>query len=154
MTMQNALRISLVSLSMGLITACGSAPKYACKASLGLGCISVKGVYNKLNSGELNTKNPPKVRAREKIPSNINGIDAQGTLVTASAPTYIAPKVMRIWVGPWADQNGVYHSQSYVYQVVSKGSWLNQQNNDEIPKATPGESETSYLSSINAKNRK
>ena len=154
MKMRNTLKFTLVSLSIGLVSACGSAPKYACKASPGLGCISVKGVYDKLNKGELNTKKPSKVRVKEKVPSNDTGIDAQGTLVTASAPTYVAPKVMRIWIGPWADKNGVYHSQSYVYKVVSKGSWLNPQNDGAIPSEIPKESSTTYYSSIHTKKSK
>jgi len=133
-----------------LLSACGSAPKYACKPSLGLGCISVRGVYDKLNSGELEgkgSKRPTKIRSRNANPEQGQDITAEGTLVSADAPVYVAPKVMRIWIGTTADKNGVFHSQSYVYKVVSKGSWLNQEKESDTPVARPA----TYYSSIHEK---
>ena len=136
----------LIVLGLLTLTACGSAPKYACKAAVGLGCISVKGVYEKVASGELNTKKPISKPVQRHNPVEGDSTTSEGFLVNTSAPTYIAPKVMRILIGPWADKNGVYHSQSYVYKVVSKGRWLNQPGG-----VTPTDAPRVYYSSIHAK---
>ncbi len=142
----STLKVTLISTITLIIVACGSAPKYACKAAVGLGCISVRGVYDKVNSGELDRKESSKLKSHQQSPMKGSDINPQGTLVNASAPMYVAPKVMRIWIGPWADKNGVYHSQSYVYKVVSKGRWLNQPG-EQLPESSPA----IYSSSIHGK---
>lgn len=146
MIMQNKLGMHLVSVIALTLTACGSAPKYACKAAVGLGCISVKGVYEKVASGQLNTKKTISKPVQRHKPVEGDSATSEGILVNASAPTYIAPKIMRIWIGPWADKNGVYHSQSYVYKVVSKGRWLDQPGG-----VNPADAPRVYYSSIHAK---
>ncbi|VAW82979.1 hypothetical protein MNBD_GAMMA12-3102 [hydrothermal vent metagenome] len=146
MNNSHVLKITILSIVTSLVIACGSAPKYACKASLGLGCISVRGVYDKVTRGELNIKQPSKIKSPISKPSPEGYKPVHAMMVNVSSPTYVAPKVMRIWIGPWADKNGVYHSQSYVYKVVSKGRWLNQPG-----KGAPIEVPAVYTSSIHSK---
>jgi conjugal transfer pilus assembly protein TraV len=42
---------------------------------------------------------------------------------TSGIPLRTAPKVLRVWVAPWIDDNGDLHDQSYFYTQVSSGAW-------------------------------
>jgi len=47
-----------------------------------------------------------------------------GLLKKPLIPLKIPPKIMRILILPWVDENGVLHSQEYIYVEVDKGKWI------------------------------
>ena len=38
-------------------------------------------------------------------------------------PVYLPPPVIRLWIAPWQDARGVFHSEKYVYMLSGKGQW-------------------------------
>jgi len=38
-------------------------------------------------------------------------------------PIRSAPKILRVWIAPWIDQEGDLHQEGYVYLVVDHGTW-------------------------------
>lgn len=46
------------------------------------------------------------------------------------APLLSQPKMMRVWLSPYTDNDNIYHDQSYEYIIVSRGSW--NYNNNKI----------------------
>ena len=44
------------------------------------------------------------------------------------APLLSTPKMIRIWLTPYTDNDNIYHDQSYEYVIVDKGRW-NYSNN-------------------------
>ncbi|MFQ5779170.1 MAG: TraV family lipoprotein [Nitrospiria bacterium] len=39
-------------------------------------------------------------------------------------PVRSAPKILRVWVAPWIDDEGDLHQEGYLYLVVNHGRWL------------------------------
>lgn len=46
----------------------------------------------------------------------------------SGAPILSEPEILRVWVGPWEDEVGQFHDQSYVYTVVRDGQWVLKRN--------------------------
>ena len=46
------------------------------------------------------------------------------------APLLSQPKMMRVWLSPYTDNDNIYHDQGYEYIIVSRGSW--NYNNNKI----------------------
>ncbi|WP_018949055.1 TraV family lipoprotein [Thioalkalivibrio sp. ALMg11] len=46
----------------------------------------------------------------------------------SGAPILSEPEILRVWVGPWEDEVGQFHDQSYVYTVVREGQWVLKRN--------------------------
>lgn len=47
------------------------------------------------------------------------------------APLLSQPKMMRVWLSPYTDNDNIYHDQGYEYIIVSRGSW-NYNNNQML----------------------
>lgn len=59
------------------------------------------------------------------------------------APLLSQPKMIRVWITPYTDNDNIYHDQSYEYVIVDRGSW-NYSNNkvlfeNNIKDVTPGQ---------------
>ncbi|TWI69291.1 conjugal transfer pilus assembly protein TraV [Pseudoduganella lurida] len=98
----------------------GSTPRFACKAPDGVTCTSVSGVYANLEQ----RARPP---AQPSLPTAAapNG----HTLLPlaparAGQPLRSEPRVLRIWIAPWIDDEGTLHDQSYLYTQIDAGRWL------------------------------
>ena len=39
-------------------------------------------------------------------------------------PVYVPPPTIRLWIAPWQDARGVFHSGRYVYAVSGRGRWI------------------------------
>ncbi len=127
--MKVALYIGVTALLLGSCS--GKQARFACRPSQGLGCVSVSEVYNKVHSGtlELNKTTPRKKesgkRKNETVPAPASAKPRYVVLASAfQGPVYRKPKILRIWLGPWIDEHGVYHAQSYLYKVVEQGHWM------------------------------
>ena len=133
-----------------LATACaGGSSRYGCPAKSGHSCKSVSEVYAEAASGGGNVtdllqkasenkegahaggitgKRPSKGRVlrrgkdMRKKPGGGN-IPERRTEDKASMPVYLPPPVIRLWIAPWQDARGVFHSQKYVYMLSGKGRW-------------------------------
>jgi conjugal transfer pilus assembly protein TraV len=115
---------ALVGLAAGLallLGGCSTSPQYACGAAPGGKCESVTDAY---------------FAAIGKKTSGGKGDAPKATEATARVTQYIPegiairsqPQVLRVWMPPWEDNNGVFHDQGYSYFVADPGEWVLRQN--------------------------
>lgn len=115
---------ALVGLAAGLallLGGCSTSPQYACGAAPGGKCESVTDAY---------------FAAIGKKTTGGKGDAPKATEATARVTQYIPegiairsqPQVLRVWMPPWEDNNGVFHDQGYSYFVADPGDWVLKQN--------------------------
>ncbi len=103
---------------------------FACKAPPGVSCKSVSGVYANAQVGNL-----PGLRAGSNSAEQVPGTRPAATVPPAyvadplpialpGVPIRTQPRMVRIWVAPWVDEEGDLHDQSYIYMVLSNGRWM------------------------------
>lgn len=116
--------------------------EFACKAPDGVVCTSVSGVYVNSVAGALPAqKDPEKAKATPRNGLLSPAPEAAGkgaseprpygatppTTATAApvpgTPLLSPPKVLRLWLAPWVDEDGDLHDQSYVYVMWHRGEW-------------------------------
>jgi Type IV conjugative transfer system lipoprotein (TraV) len=94
----------------------GCAVKYGCPAPEGVQCKPISEVYRSLSHTE----------GAKKIPKESLTNSKAADLAPASetpVPIRSAPKILRVWVAPWIDQEGDLHQEGYLYLVVDHGTW-------------------------------
>ncbi|MXZ13252.1 MAG: TraV family lipoprotein [Candidatus Dadabacteria bacterium] len=124
----------------------GGSSRYGCPVKSGLSCKSVSEVYaeasgagaDPLYESPVDGKSAlPPARMWRRVPKGTEfraGKDARGPAEggkdpgaragnTGAMPVYAPPPVMRLWIAPWQDARGVFHSEKYVYVLVGKGRW-------------------------------
>lgn len=128
----------------------GGSSRYGCPAEPGYSCKSVSEVYAEAVSGgggaadifhspAENGKNAPVgktavkkllkgegFRSRDDARKQPGGGESTATRARdkETMPVYIQPPVIRLWIAPWQDARGVFHSQKYVYVLVGEGRWM------------------------------
>jgi conjugal transfer pilus assembly protein TraV len=130
MMKKQLLVLCVVSVSV-LFAGCSTSPNYACGSPAGGKCQSVKESYlaalgKKLSAGGSSSSSS----------SSSNGKPVEATSrVTQYVPEGVAirsmPQVMRVWVAPWEDANGVFHDQQYSYFVADPGQWTLKANTEK-----------------------
>ena len=121
----------------------GASARYGCPAPSGVSCESVSRVHAGVVSGRGRAeaeaaraaegkrarKGPP--RRRGAFPSAVplpRGERERETSPGVSAPAagepvYVAPRAVRVWMAPWRDSDGMFHSAKYVYALPERGTW-------------------------------
>jgi len=128
-----------------LLLACaGGSSRYGCPAESGYSCKSVSEVYAEAASGRKSgeqpflksLKNEKSARAAEERRFLKGGIfragknprrRAGGRKVTQpekAMPVYVPPRTIRLFIAPWQDARGVFHSGKYVYVISGRGRWM------------------------------
>ena len=130
----------------------GASARYGCPAAEGISCRSVSRVHSDVVSGR-DGREPPELRRGErkgkgrarrrgvpraetygaawnaKEPAGVfaaaSAEEPAGVFAAASAeePVYEAPRAVRIWIAPWADGDGAFHSAKYVWALPERGTW-------------------------------
>lgn len=99
--------------------------EFACRAPDGVVCTSVSGVYANTLAGTLPTRpaseTDPKPPAAE--PRSYGARPPVGTAPAAGTPLLSQPKVLRLWLAPWVDEDGDLHDQAYLYVMWHRGEW-------------------------------
>ena len=115
-----------VLLVAGLLNGCtslsgvGGETQYACPAPRGVQCGSVTANYLQSVRGELPGQ-PPTERAgaaQATTPGTANALADSGT------PLYFPPRILKLWVAPWEDRDGVLHDAGFVFVPIDRGHWL------------------------------
>jgi len=122
----------------------GGTTEFGCKAPAGVKCDSVSGTYYNALQQNLPSqqKSAPSEASREPrlldqpVVKNAapTAYSTKGEPTTrstalaltppADAPLRSPPRVLRLWIKPWEDSDGDFHSQSYVYVPIDTGRWL------------------------------
>ena len=127
----------------------GGSSRYGCPAKSGHSCKSVSEVYAETASGGGNLTDLLQKAPENEEGAHAGGITGKGPSKgaifrrgkgmrkqpggreiperraedKASMPVYLPPPVIRLWIAPWQDARGVFHSQKYVYVLSGKGRW-------------------------------
>jgi len=102
--------------------------KFACKAPDGVSCTSVSGVYANAQQNNLPALQSS-ARAAGKAPAPAtDGAPARpGTsalsVLAAGMPIRSQPRMLRVWIAPWRDEDDTLHDQSYLYVMIDPGQW-------------------------------
>jgi len=104
--------------------------KFACKAPDGVSCTSVSGVYANAQQNNLPALQSS-ARAAAKAPELAAATDgAPARLGTSALPILAAgmpirsqPRMLRVWIAPWRDEDDTLHDQSYLYVMIDPGQW-------------------------------
>lgn len=106
----------------------GCAVKYGCPAPDGVTCKPISEVYS--NDGGRG----PGAGGRERpgLETRDSGSAEENLSLTPGprspvpepvVPLRSAPKVLRVWVAPWIDEEGDLHQEGNLYVVVDHGAW-------------------------------
>ncbi len=120
-----------------LVSGCSSTPDYACKAPDGTTCKSITEVYQETD-GELRRKPIYSGDGSQEntITSYKPSLASERTVslpkIKPGDPVRVEPRILRIWLAPWEDEDGVFYDQSYIYAIIDRGRWLVSQNRNLI----------------------
>ena len=113
-----------------LLAGCSASPAYTCGSPQGGKCQSVTDAYLSALGKKLKGRS-----GSDADTPNGNGLAETRARVTQYVPEGVAirssPQVMRVWVAPWEDNNGVFHDQSYNYFVADSGEWTLRANTEK-----------------------
>lgn len=129
--------------SVLLMVGCASAP-YPCGEPGAGKCSSVTNNYQ--NSFQDYT-NPDDLPGTTGGTSRVTGGDQQSSSSSSpkqvfnfknyaqvpanGSPLLSTPKMLRVWITPYTDNDNIYHDQYYEYMIVDRGSW-NFNNNQRL----------------------
>ncbi len=110
--------------------------EFACKAPDGVVCTSVSGVYTNTLAGTLPAQlaDHPQGVAPESAteiqqkgpadtPRPYGATPPAGTAPATGTPLLSPPRVLRLWLAPWVDEDGDLHDQAYLYVMWHRGEW-------------------------------
>ncbi|MCH9741631.1 MAG: type IV conjugative transfer system lipoprotein TraV [Proteobacteria bacterium] len=123
------------------VTGLDAKDQFSCSAPDGVSCASVSEVNKMVDSGALPRKS--KLEMREAAAAEDDKGDSESTIIVpkiqnsvdmkaSHSPLVSAPKVIRIWIAPWEDKEGVLHDQSYIYAFANKPEWKLNHSREEI----------------------
>ena len=131
-------RLLFLFFALSASACAGGSSRYGCPAKSGHACKSVSEVYAETTSGTEDASGPLRkprgskksARAQKKLPKGMGfraGKDTRGdedaSRAKGAIPVYIPPRVIRLWIAPWQDSRGVFHSEKYIYVLAGKGRW-------------------------------
>jgi conjugal transfer pilus assembly protein TraV len=111
--------------------------EFACRAPDGVVCTSVSGVYANTLAGTLPTRHAGSA-STDATPRPASDTDPKppgakprpygasppaGTAPAAGTPLLSPPRVLRLWLAPWVDEDGDLHDQAYLYVMWHRGEW-------------------------------
>jgi conjugal transfer pilus assembly protein TraV len=109
--------------------------EFACQAPDGVVCTSVSGVYANTLAGMLSAPGSvPQSAAPESttdadpkypadLPRPYRATPPASAAPAAGTPLLSPPKVLRLWLAPWVDEDGDLHDQAYLYVLWHRGEW-------------------------------
>ncbi len=108
--------------------------EFACRAPDGVVCTSVSGVYaNSLGMLPAPGSVPPSAAPESTtdadrkhpvdLPRPYGATPPASTAPAADTPLLSPPKVLRLWLAPWVDEDGDLHDQAYLYVLWHRGEW-------------------------------
>lgn len=140
--MKHALSVIALAATLG---GCGNfsgldgSSSFTCKAPEGVSCTSVSGVYansvaNKLPAPTSTPVDKHAAPSKSDNPDTANKVDksmpSYGSIAslrqaapTSGDPVLSPPRILRIWLAPWEDQDGDLRDQSYLYVMWDRGEW-------------------------------
>lgn len=121
--------------SVVVVAGC-SATNYPCGEPSSGKCLSVTDNYersytNYTNPDDLDAGSSSKASSSSSSKPTQMSFRSYAQTPSDGAPLLSAPKMIRIWLTPYTDNDNIYHDQSYEYVIVNRGSW-NFNNNKSL----------------------
>ncbi|HRO59514.1 MAG TPA: TraV family lipoprotein [Burkholderiaceae bacterium] len=117
-------------------------PSYSCAAPEGVACQSMSGVYENSIRNRLPSQQPRSAPSGNAAPSiePAQGASARTSYAPAGTPTVgmplrTPPRLMRLWVKTWEDEDRDLHGESLVYLQLDAGRWLAEHTQREARQA-------------------
>ena len=105
----------------------GGDTQYACPAPRGVQCGSVTANYLQSLHRDLPGQSSTKRAGPAAETTNAtNAMSAPlGNAEAGSAtPLHSPPRILKLWVAPWEDRDGVLHDAAFVFVPIDHGHWL------------------------------
>ncbi|GEM_PF-2677558 len=96
----------------------GCAASYGCPAPKGVRCQPISDVYSSTQKSDPSPK-AVKQQPQEQRPASFR----DPTVDEKTIPLRTAPKILRVWIAPWIDQDGDLHQEGDLFLVVHAGEW-------------------------------
>ena len=101
--------------------------QYACPAPRGVQCGSVSANYLQSLRGDL--PGQPPIRRAASDPGGASAVTmtlgrSGNANVDPETPLYSPPRILKLWVAPWEDRDGVLHDAAFVFVPIDHGHWL------------------------------
>lgn len=106
----------------------GCAASYGCPAPKGVRCQRISDVYSSTQKSDSSPKEVTR-QPQEQRPASFR----DPTVDEKTIPLRTAPKILRVWVAPWIDQDGDLHQEGDLFLVVHAGEWA---IGEAVPKET------------------
>ena len=136
--------LAFLLLSTLFLACAGGSSRYGCPAERGYSCKSVSEVYAEAASGRKsgkqpflkslrNEKNLRETTGRRFLKGGIfrtgknprkRAVNKKVSQAEKAMPVYVPPPTIRIFIAPWQDARGVFHSGKYVYVISGRGRWM------------------------------
>lgn len=121
-----------------LVAGCSSSPKYGCGVPDGVTCKSISTVYRE-TEGDARRKptyegqeGPADEKSKSKNDTYKPALAGERAVglpaIKPGDPIRVEPRILRVWLSPWEDQDEVFHDQSFIYVIVDQGRWQISQN--------------------------
>ena len=128
--MMKSFPLIVMLLGVLLLSGCSTSPNYACGTPQGGKCQSVSDSYlgalgKKLKGNGSTTKTTTSGKPAVEDTARVTQYIPEGVAIRS------LPQVMRVWIAPWEDNNGVFHDQSYSYFVADAGEWSLRANTEK-----------------------
>jgi conjugal transfer pilus assembly protein TraV len=105
----------------------GGDAQYACPAPQGVQCGSVTANYLRSVRDELPGQ-PPTGRVDAQPDRTgaapVTAARTASASAGSAAPLYAPPRILKLWVAPWEDRDGVLHDAAFVFVPIDHGRWL------------------------------
>ena len=130
MRLVNTLRLSALGGALALTTGCASTvmgfgeSDLSCPYPEGESCQSLETAY----ANSVSEQDAQDQAASVAAPGAGLPKQALPQRMPSGQPLLSDPKILRVWIGPFEDNAGRFHDQSYVYTVVREGEWVLKRN--------------------------
>lgn len=95
----------------------GCAVRYACPAPEGVRCQPISEVYATTEKEPMRPTDSRPAIERRSMDDHLVPPDG------IEAPLRTAPKILRVWLAPWIDQEGDLHREGELFLVIHTGGW-------------------------------
>ena len=106
----------------------GGEAQYACPAPRGILCGSVSANYrqslHRESPGQAQATGTDRIARLNNTSLPPTSTPDSGATVDSATPLRSPPRILRLWVAPWEDRDGVLHDAAFVFVPIDYGRWL------------------------------
>jgi len=102
-------------ITLPFLVSCGA--RFSCPAPQGgLKCTPITQVYEEVKKSETGVTSPPPEADTSEIVKKLE--------YEKMVPVRVPPRIVRVWIAPFEDEDGDLNQGGYVFMEVSPGRWI------------------------------